>query len=141
MIWKQTPFLPLEAIVHRRHNPDDIPPEKRPITNPELLLTSLYFLQEMRRPIPDEEKTNLQELDEELVANLVRGRFLSGIIAEDEETAGTSEDAKGEDTPKMKKNNIRVPYINNQKGEMYQQSLQTDTNFRNLTRKRDFARL
>lgn len=112
--------LPLEAIVHRRHNPDDIPPETRPITNPELLLTSLYFLQEMRRPIPDEEKTNLQELDEELVANLVRGRFLSGIIAEDEETAGTSEDAKGEDTPKMKKNNIRVPYINNQKGEMYQ---------------------
>lgn len=112
--------LPLESIVHRRHNPDEIPPEKRPITNPELLLTALYFLQEMRRPIPDEEKTNLQELDEELVANLVRGRFLSGIIVDENEQEESAEENSDNNTEKMKKNNIRVPYINNRNGEMYQ---------------------
>lgn len=112
--------LPLESIVHRRHNPDEIPPEKRPITNPELLLTALYFLQEMRRPIPDEEKTNLQELDEELVANLVRGRFLSGIIVDENEQEESAEESSDNNTEKMKKNNIRVPYINNRNGEMYQ---------------------
>lgn len=112
--------LPLESIVHRRHNPDEIPPEKRPITNPELLLTALYFLQEMRRPIPDEEKTNLQELDEELVANLVRGRFLSGIIVDENEQEEYAEENSDNNTEKMKKNNIRVPYINNRNGEMYQ---------------------
>ncbi len=112
--------LPLESIVHRRHNPDEIPPEKRPITNPELLLTALYFLQEMRRPIPDEEKTNLQELDEELVANLVRGRFLSGIIVDENEQEESAEESSDNNTEKMKKNNIRVSYINNRNGEMYQ---------------------
>lgn len=112
--------LPLESIVHRRHNPDEIPPEKRPITNPELLLTALYFLQEMRRPIPDEEKTNLQELDEELVANLVRGRFLSGIIVDENEQEESAEESSDNNTEKMKRNNIRVPYINNRNGEMYQ---------------------
>ena len=51
--------LTLEEIVHRRQNPDELPKEKRPVLNPELLLTSLYFLQEMRRPIPQEEKKGL----------------------------------------------------------------------------------
>ena len=100
--------LTLEEIVHRRQNPDELPKEKRPVLNPELLLTSLYFLQEMRRPIPQEEKKGLAELDEELVANLVRGRFLSGIVVEEEQKLENG------------KNNVRVPYIKNDKGEMYQ---------------------
>ena len=40
--------LALEAIVHRRHNPDELPEKQRPVINPELMLTSLYFLQEMQ---------------------------------------------------------------------------------------------
>ena len=149
--------LTLESIVHRRHNPDELPERQRPVINPELMLTSLYFLQEMRRPVSEEEKekADLRAMDEELVANLVRGRFLSGIIVdeseEDAEDAdnkaenpdGNTENEKAEDfesdvesknaedgkieeakeseeeKPK-KKNNIRVPYVNNQNGEMYQ---------------------
>lgn len=79
--------LALEAIVHRRHNPDELPEKQRPVINPELMLTSLYFLQEMRRPVSEEEKekADLRAMDEELVANLVRGRFLSGIIVDESE--------------------------------------------------------
>ena len=153
--------LALEAIVHRRHNPDELPEKQRPVINPELMLTSLYFLQEMRRPVSEEEKekADLRAMDEELVANLVRGRFLSGIIVdESEEDAeenteevensdgntenekvvdfesdvesknaedGKIEESKESETEeeqpkKKKKNNIRVPYVNNQNGEMYQ---------------------
>ena len=153
--------LALEAIVHRRHNPDELPEKQRPVINPELMLTSLYFLQEMRRPVSEEEKekADLRAMDEELVANLVRGRFLSGIIVDESEedaeenteevenSDGNTENEKVEDfesdvesknaedgkieeskeseteeeqPKKKKKNNIRVPYVNNQNGEMYQ---------------------
>lgn len=100
--------LSLEEIVHRRQKPEDLPQEKRPVTNSELLLTALYFLQEMRRPVPQDEKSGLTELDEELVANLVRGRFLSGIVVDEEQKLENGS------------NNVRVPYIKNDKGEMYQ---------------------
>lgn len=155
--------LALETIVHRRHNPDELPEKQRPVINPELMLTSLYFLQEMRRPVSEEEKekekADLRAMDEELVANLVRGRFLSGIIVDESEedaeenteevenSDGNTENEKVEDfesdvesknaedgkieeskeseteeeqPKKKKKNNIRVPYVNNQNGEMYQ---------------------
>ena len=131
--------LALEAIVHRRHNPDELPEKQRPVINPELMLTSLYFLQEMRRPVSEEEKekADLRAMDEELVANLVRGRFLSGIIVDESEKDadskaenpdgntedGNIEEAKESETEEeqpKKKNNIRVPYVNNQNGEMYQ---------------------
>lgn len=77
--------LALEAIVHRRHNPDELPEKQRPVINPELMLTSLYFLQEMRRPVSEEEKekADLRAMDEELVANLVRGRFFTRFYFSD----------------------------------------------------------
>ena len=131
--------LALEAIVHRRHNPDELPEKQRPVINPELMLTSLYFLQEMRRPVSEEEKekADLRAMDEELVANLVRGRFLSGIIVDESEKDadskaenpdGNTEDgnieeskeSEAEEEQPKKKNNIRVPYVNNQNGEIYQ---------------------
>lgn len=100
--------LALEEIVRKPQNPATLPKEKRPITNPELSLTALYFLQEMRRPVPQEEKHGLADLDEELVANLVRARFLTGV----------------ENDPKapMKdgKNQVRIPFIKTDKGEMFQ---------------------
>lgn len=98
----------LEQVVHRRQEQEELPPEKRPLMNPELLLTSLYFLQEMRRPIPPEEKQGLAELDEELVANLVRARFLSAIEVDPNQEL------------KNGKNNVRVPFIKNDRGEIYQ---------------------
>lgn len=82
------------------------------------------------------EKADLRAMDEELVANLVRGRFLSGIIVDESEKDadskaenpdGNTEDGNIEESKESeaeeeqpKKNNIRVPYVNNQNGEMYQ---------------------
>ena len=85
----------------------------------------------------EKEKADLRAMDEELVANLVRGRFLSGIIVDESEKDadskaenpdgntedGNIEEAKESETEEeqpKKKNNIRVPYVNNQNGEMYQ---------------------
>lgn len=108
--------LALEEIVRRRQDTEKLPPEKQPLLNPELMLTALYFMQEMRRPVPQQEKQGLAELDEELVANLVRGRFLSGI----ETNASASEENS---------NNFRIPYIKNNKDELYQVIFTDGTEF------------
>lgn len=53
-----------------------IPEVKRPVENPTLQLSMLYFMQEVRRPVDRAEKTNLNELEEETSANLAKSRFL-----------------------------------------------------------------
>ncbi len=152
--------LALEAIVHRRHNPDELPEKQRPVINPELMLTSLYFLQEMRRPVSEEEKrkADLRAMDEELVANLVRGRFLSGIIVDESEKDadskaenpdgntedGNIEEAKESETeeeqPKKKITSVfRMSTIRT--ARCIRLSSQTDTSFRGLIRRKDFVRL
>ena len=50
--------------------------DKRPVTNPQLQLTGMYFVQELRRPVPMEEKKNLKDLEEEIYVNLGEGKFL-----------------------------------------------------------------
>ena len=54
-------------------------PKTRPLLNPTLQLTAMYFLQELRRPVPNEEKTNLREMEEEVLANLVKSEFLMAM--------------------------------------------------------------
>ena len=103
------------------------------------LLSLVLFVLCMDKGLSEEEKekADLRAMDEELVANLVRGRFLSGIIVDESEKDadskaenpdgntedGNIEEAKESETEEeqpKKKNNIRVPYVNNQNGEMYQ---------------------
>ena len=57
-----------------------LPVERRPVLNPALQLSSLYFMQELSRQIPAEEKTNLQELEEELAANLSKSRLMIPVV-------------------------------------------------------------
>lgn len=58
-----------------------LPKEKRPLFNPELQLSVLYFLQELSRRIPEEQKDqeHLKELEEELAANMAKAQFLVPI--------------------------------------------------------------
>ncbi len=65
-----------------------LPAEKRPVENPSLHLSMLYFMQEMRRPVPKEEKQNLTALEEETSANIARAKFLVPVkaIQDDGET-------------------------------------------------------
>ena len=55
--------------------------EKRPLLNPTLQLSAIYFLQELRRPVKNEERKQIRELEEELVANIRKSEYLLCINA------------------------------------------------------------
>lgn len=74
---------------------------QEPLMNPSLQLSGIYFMQEMRRPVPEEEKRNIAGLQEELNANLVRSSYLLAAEPVDEK-------------------NVRIPYVKNENGEVYQ---------------------
>ena len=69
-----------------------IEPAKRPLLNPSLELSGIYFMQELRRPVKQEEHKNIRELEEELIANLRKAEFLIAINAEQEEDGKLQED-------------------------------------------------
>ena len=72
-----TDTIELAELVKR---PDfsQLPKEQQPISNPELQLTGLYFMQEASRPVPNEQK-NLVDLEEELAANLYKAKYMVPI--------------------------------------------------------------
>lgn len=53
-----------------------------PMMNPTLTLSALYFLQELHRPV-EHDKCQLKELEEEMIANLVRSKYILGMTAMD----------------------------------------------------------
>ena len=80
-----------------------IEPSKRPLLNPALGLSGIYFMQELRRPVKQEEHKNIRELEEELIANLRKAEFLIAINAEQEE------DGK-----------LHIPYLKNKEDKIMQ---------------------
>ena len=50
--------IDLEKIV-RKPDLSNVEPQKRPLINPTLQLSGIYFIQELRRPVPKEEHKNL----------------------------------------------------------------------------------
>lgn len=102
----QTTQIPLDKLVL----PPDyskLPEEKRPIVNPQMQLTGLYFMQELHRQIPNSEKPKLSELEEEMAVNLVRSRFFMPIEVQGEK-------------PLPDGSNIKLPCVKNQEGKMFQ---------------------
>lgn len=87
-----------------------LPQEKRPLINQEMQLSGIYMMQELRRPVKMEEKTNLRELEEEVIANLKKADYL--IAVEPVEEDG--------------KKRLNIPYVQNKKGEKFQ-PIFTDT--------------
>lgn len=77
------------------------PEGQEPLMNPTLQLSGIYCMQEMRRPVPEEEKRNMKELQEELNANLVRSSYLMAVEPVDEK-------------------NVKMPFVKTEKGEIYQ---------------------
>ena len=98
----KTTELELEEIVKK---PDFsvLPEEKRPLLNPQLQLSAIYFMQEFRRDVEMEEKKSLPELEEEVAANVVKSKFLLAV------------EKKGEE-----EKNVQVPYVKNQNGDVFQ---------------------
>ena len=110
--------LDLEEIVKK---PDfsSLPKEKQPLFNPQLQLSGIYFMQELRRGGANEEKENLSELEEEVAANVVKSRFLMAVQRPEKD-----QDPK----------NVQVPYIKNNKGEVYQPLFSDAEEFRKFNK-------
>ncbi len=95
----------------RRPDFSRLPKEKQPVSNPELQLTGLYFMQEAARPVPNEEKPQLADLEEELSANLLKARYILPI----ELLEGPESDAE-----KLKNRKYRLPILKTKNGDIFQ---------------------
>lgn len=103
---EQMSKVPLNKLVVQ---PDysKLPEEKRPVVNPQMQLTGLYFMQEVHRSKPSNEKPGLRELEEEMVVNLVRSRCLMAL-----DIQGGKRMADG--------SNVKIPCVKNKEGETFQ---------------------
>jgi hypothetical protein len=102
--------LELTELVQKRDF-SKLPKEQQPIENPELQLTGIYFMQEAARPVPNEEKEGLKDLEEEFAANLVKSRYIVPIeLLEGPES----------DVEKLKNRKYKLPILKNKKEEIMQ---------------------
>lgn len=104
-------------------SPDPSIPQK----NETLMLTSIYFLQELRKPMQgengepdDERKAALLELEEEMARNLINAEY---IIAFDTTEVG------GIWNPGEKDSKVKIPFVKNKKGDIFQPVFSDFTEF------------
>ena len=71
--------------VARQADLSKIEPAKRPLFNPSLQLSCIYFMQELRRPVKQEERQNMREMEEEVLANLMKSEFLLPMAVNEED--------------------------------------------------------
>lgn len=115
--------LELEELA-KRPDMEKLAKEKIPIMNPQLTLTMIYFLQELRRPIKHD-MVHLRELEEEMIANLVKSHFILAVEAAQGENP--------EEPTKVNLKNIKIPYIKNKEGDIYQPLYSDFSEFRKYT--------
>lgn len=60
-------------------NMEKLPEDRRPLINQQLQLSGLYFMQELRKPVKNEEKQNLKAMEEEVIVNLRRADILMAV--------------------------------------------------------------
>lgn len=76
---------------------------KRPLFNPSLQLSGIYFMQELRRPVKKEERRNMREMEEEVLANLVKASFLVAMTTDEND-----------------EKKVNIPYLKNKDGKILQ---------------------
>ncbi|MCI8950836.1 MAG: SseB family protein [Lachnospiraceae bacterium] len=101
--------LAVEELV-KQPDMEKIHSAKIPIMNPQLTLTMIYFVQELRRPVKHD-MARLRELEEEMVANLVKAHFILGIE--------TVNDEENTDPEKVTMKNIRIPFMKSKDGDIF----------------------
>lgn len=89
--------------VARQADFSKLEPSKRPLFNPGLQLCGIYFMQEVRKALPPEERPNMRQQEEELIMNLRKAMYLVPMEV-------------SEENPKK----ISVPYLKNKNGDMMQ---------------------
>ena len=112
--------IDLEKIV-RKPDLSQMEPAKRPLINPTLQLSGIYFMQELRRPVEKEEHKNLRALEEELIANLKKSHFLVAMERDEENPKKIKAEfliainAEQEEDGKL-----HIPYLKNKEGQILQ---------------------
>lgn len=108
--------MPLDEIA--RLDPKVAEKKEVPMLNTALQLTVIYFIQELRRPNQKKDDMvrmkRLQELEEEMIADLVRSRF---ILAVD------FSKVEGEIEPGKTNPNVQVPVVKAPNGDAFQPML------------------
>ena len=106
-------YLPLEQIVTLRKPEQNA--KTPPVSNTALQLTGIYFLQELRRPGLDmkdpERAKKLRELEQELMADLLRARFILALDVTD---------VKGRLDLRHPGPELKMPYLKHQSGSILQ---------------------
>lgn len=67
--------MQLDEIV-RRPDFTNVPEERRPLENPQLQMSMIYYMQELRRGQKDADRNQFREMEEEMVVNMMRARYL-----------------------------------------------------------------
>ncbi len=70
--------------VIKRPDFSNLPEPQRPLENPSLQISMIYYMQELRRKDPQTDLKHLQELDEEMSANIKRAKYLLPIVDKSE---------------------------------------------------------
>lgn len=83
--------------------------EKLPVLNPTLQLSTLYFLQEMYRPVKHDMQ-RAKELEEEMLVNLLRSRYILPL-----ENANPGQQLNPKD-PSQKK---QIPYVKDKEDNLW----------------------
>ncbi len=106
-------YLPIEQVVTMK-KPEGTD-SGLPKENATLQLTMIYFLQELRRPGQKaddmERRKKLQEMEQEMIMNLIRSKYIMAVDISKVE---------GDFDPKKPGQNIQIPYLKNQQGEIMQ---------------------
>lgn len=121
---EQTTKIPLEQLV-KAPDHSNLPQEKRPIMNPQMQLTGLYFMQELLRAVPNNEKPKLPELEEEMVVNLIRSKFFMPIEVDGDKVLPDG-------------SNIRIPCVKNKEEKMFQPIFTDYAEFQKFNREGKF---
>ncbi len=103
--------------------------KKLPVFNPEMQLTAMYYMQELRRPVRErdpEDKQQLRTLEEEMAHNLFRSRFIV--------TYDTSQ-LKGKFDPKNLNGKVGIPQIKMKDGRAFQPVFTDPGEFRRFAAK------
>lgn len=74
-VGKDVLTMQLSEVV-RRPAMSQLPENKRPLENPELQLSMMYYLQESRKNQENPDTEHLSELEDEMAVNLIRARYL-----------------------------------------------------------------
>ena len=69
--------------IARQADMSKVEESKRPLFNPSLQLSGIYFMQELRRPVKKEERKNMREMEEEVLANIVKSSFLVAMATDE----------------------------------------------------------